>query len=185
MTELATRDNIVNESFRQFINRSYHKVSIDSICSELGVSKGAVFHYFNSKYDLACESLLQGFGKLWSPQVKQIIKKDTPRERLKQFIRGSVEIFIRNPSLHRLSYELYEEGTLRKEGCDRWLQSYREQIGLATKLYEECGVSDPERRARLLIASLEGLTFLIMSDNGENSVDIDTASRDLIELFVP
>ena len=50
MTEPDTKENIVNASFRQFIERSYHKVSIDSICSESGVSKGAVFHYFNSKY---------------------------------------------------------------------------------------------------------------------------------------
>lgn len=185
MTEPDTKENIVNASFRQFIERSYHKVSIDSICAESGVSKGAVFHYFNSKYDLACESLLQGFSKLWSPYLKQIIGKGTPQEKLTQFIRSSVQMFMEHPTLRRLSYEIYEEGVNRKDRSTEWLKSYKDHLRLATRLYEECGVRNPEGRARLLIASLEGLAFLFLSDDSDIHIDAETASRDLVEMFVP
>lgn len=185
MTEPETRENIVNESFRQFIKRSYHKVSIDSICSELGISKGAVFHYFNSKYDLACESLLQGFQKLWSPHLKQIISKGTPQDKLTQFIRSSVQMFMEHPSFRRFSYEVYEEGENRKDRCTEWLRSYKDHMSLAMKLYQECGVSNPEGRARILIASLEGLSFLFISGDFENQIDPETVSNDLVEMFVP
>ncbi len=185
MTEPDTRENIVNESFRQFIKRSYHKVSIDSICSELGISKGAVFHYFNSKYDLACESLLQGFNKLWSPHLKQIIEKGTPQEKLIQFIRSSVQMFMEHPTFRRLSYEVYEEGTNRKDRCGEWLKSYKDHMNLATRLYKECGVSNPEGRARILIASLEGFSFLFISDDSEDHLDAETISNDLVQMFVP
>ncbi|MFW9975447.1 MAG: TetR/AcrR family transcriptional regulator [Candidatus Thorarchaeota archaeon] len=185
MTEPDTKENIVNESFRQFIERSYHKVSIDSICSELGISKGAVFHYFNSKYDLACESLLQGFNKLWNPHLKQIISKGTPQEKLTQFIRSSVQMFMEHPTLRRFSYEIYEEGATRKEINGEWLKSYKEHMNLATKLYEECGVANPEGRARILIASLEGLSFLFFSDGTEVRQDAEQISKDLVEMFVP
>ncbi|MFW9965293.1 MAG: TetR/AcrR family transcriptional regulator [Candidatus Sifarchaeia archaeon] len=185
MTEFDTRENIVNESFRQFIERSYHKVSIDSICSKLGISKGAVFHYFNSKYDLACESLLQGFNKLWSPHLKQIISKGTPQEKLIQFIRSSVQMFMEHPALRRFSYEIYEEGANRKSISDEWLKSYKEHMSLATKLYEECGVPNPVARARILIASLEGFSFLFISDDSEEQLDSESVSNDLVEMFVP
>jgi AcrR family transcriptional regulator len=185
MTEPDTKENIVNESFRQFIDRSYHKVSIDNICSELGISKGAVFHYFNSKYDLACESLLQGFNKLWSPHLKQIISKGTPQDKLIQFIRSSVQMFMEHPTLRRLSYEVYEEGAYRKDRCNEWLKSYKDHMHLATRLYKECGVRNPEGRARLLIASLEGLSFLFLSDESDIRLDAETASSDLVEIFVP
>ncbi len=185
MTEPDTRENIVNESFRQFIERSYHKVSIDSICSELGISKGAVFHYFNSKYDLACESLLQGFNKLWSPHLKQIIEKGTPQEKLIQFIRSSVQMFMEHPTFRRLSYEVYEEGTNRKDRCNEWIKSYKDHMNLATRLYEECGVSNPEGRARILIAALEGFSFLFISEGSEDDLDTETISNDLVQLFVP
>ncbi len=185
MTEPDTKENIVNESFRQFIERSYHKVSIDSICSELGISKGAVFHYFNSKYDLACESLLQGFNKLWSPHLKQIISKGTPQEKLTQFIRSSVQMFMEHPTLRRFSYEIYEEGASRMQRNGEWLKSYKEHMSLATKLYEECGVTNPEGKARILIASLEGLSFLFFSDRSEKQRDADQISNDLVEMFVP
>jgi AcrR family transcriptional regulator len=185
MTEPDTKNNIVNESFRQFIERSYHKVSIDDICSELGISKGAVFHYFNSKYDLACESLLQGFNKLWSPHLKQIIGKGTPQDKLKQFIRSSVQMFMEHPTIHRLSYEVYEEGANRKDRCSEWLSSYKDHMNLAMKLYEECGVSNPMGKARILIASLEGFAFLFISDDSEEHIDVETVCNDLVELFVP
>lgn len=185
MTEPDTKENIVSESFRQFIDRSYHKVSIDSICAELGISKGAVFHYFNSKYDLACESLLQGFNKLWSPHLKQIISKGTPQEKLTQFIRSSIQMFMEHPTLRRLSYEVYEEGSNRKDQCTEWLKSYRDHMRLASRLYEECGVSNPEGRARVLIAALEGFSFLFISDESEKRLDAETVSKDLVEIFVP
>ncbi len=185
MKEQDTRENIVSESFRQFINRSYHKVSIDSICSELGISKGAVFHYFNSKYDLACESLLHGFNKLWSPHLKQIISKGTPQEKLIQFIRSSVQMFTEHPTLRRFSYEMYEEGNNKTKRCNEWLRSYRDHMHLATKLYEECGVDNPEGKARILIASLDGLSFLFFSDDSEKPLDCEAVSGDLVEMFVP
>jgi len=185
MTELDTKGNIVNESFRQFINRSYHKVSIDSICAELGISKGAVFHYFNSKYDLACESLLQGFNKLWSPHLKQIISKGTPQEKLTQFIRSSVQMFMEHPTLRRLSYEIYEEGANRKDQHTEWLKSYRDHMRIASRLYEECGVPNPEGRARVLIASLEGFSFLVVSNESGEPLDAETISKDLVDMFVP
>lgn len=185
MAEPNTKENIVNESFRQFIDRSYHKVSIDSICKELSISKGAVFHYFNSKYDLACESLLLGFNKLWSPHLKQIISKGTPQDKLTQFIRSSVQMFMEHPTLRRLSYEVYEEGANKKNRRNEWLKSYKDHMNLATKLYEECGVSNPEGRARILIASLEGLSFLFISDDSEKHLDSETVSNDLVEMFVP
>ncbi len=185
MTELDTRENILNESFHQFIERSYHKVSIDRICTKLGISKGAVFHYFNSKYDLACESLYQGFNKLWSPHLKQIIDKGTPQEKLTQFIRSAVQMFMEHPTLCRFSHEIFEEGAGKQNVNNEWLKSNRDHLNLATKLYEECGISNPEGKARLLIAALDGLSFFFILEDLEEQLDAETISKDLIEMYVP
>lgn len=185
MVNLDTKENIVDESFRQFIDRSYHKVSIDSICQGLGLSKGAVFHYFNSKYDLACESILYGFSKLWSPHLKQIITKGTPQDKLKQFIRSSVEMFMEYPSLRRLSFEVYEEGINRKDKRSEWLDFYKDHLKLATKLYEECGISNPLGKARILIAALEGVAALFISNGHETKLDAGELASDLEDLFIP
>jgi AcrR family transcriptional regulator len=185
MIESETRENILKVSFSQFIDRPYYKVSIDSICSELDVSKGAVFHYFNSKYELACEALSEGFTKLWSPHLKQIMSKGTPQAKLKQFIRSSVQVFMEHPKLRRFSFEVYEEGNERGEKNDDCLRSYREHMDLATSLYQSCGLSDCEERARILMASLDGLSFLVISDETNERLDADEISNILVELFVP
>ena len=46
-------------------------------------------------------------------------------------------------------------------------------------------MENPEGKARLLIAALEGLSFLFLSVDAEMKVDAETASRDLVEMFVP
>jgi len=58
-------------------------------------------------------------------------------------------------------------------------------MNLAMKLYEECGVSNPMGKARILIASLEGFAFLFISDDSEEHIDVETVCNDLVELFVP
>ena len=185
MTENKTRERILREAFRQFINRSYHKVSIANICSNLGISKGAVFHYFNSKYDLACDSLLLGFNHLWAPELKIILEEQMPLEKLKQFIRSSIHLYMRNPALYRLSYELFEEGNILDCGCERWLELYSDQLDLAVNLFKDCKVNDPEGEGRILIASIAGLSFLLLSDNSGIHLDEERVTRNMINLFVP
>jgi hypothetical protein len=46
-------------------------------------------------------------------------------------------------------------------------------------------VTNPEGRARVLIAALEGFSFLFISEESERSLDAEAVSKDLVEIFVP
>jgi AcrR family transcriptional regulator len=47
-----TRSKIMESAIRLFSNRGFNAASVDDICAEAGVSKGAFYHHFESKQAL-------------------------------------------------------------------------------------------------------------------------------------
>ncbi len=52
-----TRTHILEAALRRFANHGYSAASVDEICAEAGVSKGAFYHHFPSKQALFLELL--------------------------------------------------------------------------------------------------------------------------------
>ena len=55
-----TRTHILEAALKRFAVHGYDAASVDQICSDAGVSKGAFYHHFPSKQDIFLE-LLQGW----------------------------------------------------------------------------------------------------------------------------
>lgn len=61
-----TRARILEAAVKQFSINGYNKASVDSICDQAGVSKGAFYHHFKTKQDVFLALLdgwLQTFDK--------------------------------------------------------------------------------------------------------------------------
>ncbi|MCS7125736.1 MAG: TetR/AcrR family transcriptional regulator [Aigarchaeota archaeon] len=83
---LTTRENIIKAAIELFSTRSYSDVSIDDIASRAKVSKGAVFHYFSSKIDLA-EAVMKHILKTIENRLEEIFSSNLDnREKLGKFI---------------------------------------------------------------------------------------------------
>lgn len=52
---METRTYIVETAFRCFLDEGFDQVSLNSLIARTGLSKGAFYHYFNSKEDLLNE----------------------------------------------------------------------------------------------------------------------------------
>lgn len=52
MGSKATRDTIITTAARLFSTQGYENTSIQEVIDSVGVSKGAFYHYFNSKADI-------------------------------------------------------------------------------------------------------------------------------------
>lgn len=48
-----TRRKILNAAFEEFYRNGFHAASLDDIVKAAGITKGALFHYFSGKRDLA------------------------------------------------------------------------------------------------------------------------------------
>jgi AcrR family transcriptional regulator len=47
-----TRQGLVDEARKLFAQRGYHAASLDEVCVQAGVTKGALYHHFENKEDL-------------------------------------------------------------------------------------------------------------------------------------
>jgi TetR/AcrR family transcriptional regulator, transcriptional repressor for nem operon len=59
-----TRDHIINVSFGLFLQKSYKEVTMKEIVEKTGLSKGAFYHYFDSKEQIYLEIINQAFSSL-------------------------------------------------------------------------------------------------------------------------
>ena len=70
-----TKAHILEAAVKQFSVHGYNKASVDSICEQAGVSKGAFYHHFQTKQDVFL-ALLDG----WLQTFDKVIEasKDRP-----------------------------------------------------------------------------------------------------------
>lgn len=57
-TSNHTYEDILSTAYSFFIEKGYEKTSIQDIINELGISKGAIYHYFKSKEEILQSVLL-------------------------------------------------------------------------------------------------------------------------------
>jgi AcrR family transcriptional regulator len=72
----ARRDELLDVAQRLFALHGYDGTSVNQIIAELGVSKGAFYHYFTSKEDLV-EALACRFAKATAAQADELLRDPT------------------------------------------------------------------------------------------------------------
>ena len=72
----ARRDELLDVAQRLFASNGYDGTSVNQIIAELGVSKGAFYHYFTSKEDLV-EALACRFAKATAAQADDLLRDPT------------------------------------------------------------------------------------------------------------
>ncbi|OIN95312.1 MAG: hypothetical protein AUJ21_03415 [Anaerolineae bacterium CG1_02_58_13] len=70
-----TRARILEAAVKQFSVNGYNKASVDNICAQAGVSKGAFYHHFKTKQDVFL-ALLDGWLQTFDQAIEA--SKDRP-----------------------------------------------------------------------------------------------------------
>lgn len=87
----ATKQRILDAAERLVIEHGYAATSLDQVITEVGTSKGAFFHHFGSKLDLA-RSLVDRYAAADIAHLEQAVVQahaasDDPAERVIAFVR--------------------------------------------------------------------------------------------------
>ena len=61
----VTRQNLINSSIRLINERGYNNTTIDDICADCGISKGAFYHHFKTKMDIVSKLEAQVSAELY------------------------------------------------------------------------------------------------------------------------
>ena len=158
-----TRANILDAAVRRFALSGFNAASVDEICSDAGVSKGAFYHHFSSKQALFM-ALLEGWLKTIDQSLEGLRAASVPET----FVRMTgllPAVFAAADSQLPLMLEFWLQASRDETVWQSAIAPYRHYHQVFAKLVAD-GIAegsliemDPEAAARVLVSMVIGLIF--------------------------
>jgi AcrR family transcriptional regulator len=163
-----TRSRILEAAVKLFSNHGYNRASVDDICSEAGISKGAFYHHFESKQALFL-ALLDG----WLQAIDKAIeasKDQTAPETFMQMTEAFPYVFATADEGLPMFFEFWLQASRDKKVWEASIAPYRRYHKYFTSLIQK-GVEegsfvevDPELAARMIVSTAMGLFLQSLLD---------------------
>ena len=166
-------EDIILAAVDEFLEKGYESSSMEAIASRAGISKGGLYHHFNSKDEI----LMLANSELSNPinyMMKKAQKKPTASQALGYYIRIYLEFW----SKHKKEYVFYLLSASKMLGSPALWQMYenymKKVINFFQELYQK-GIDSGEfishptyENALILMSALDGVSgYLIISKDIE------------------
>ncbi len=176
--KMTAKDKILTAALKVIRERGYTATTVDNLCDEAHVTKGAFFHHFKSKEDLAVAAAQHWSditGNLFENAPYQKIKDPLDRllgyiEFRKQLVRGQVPEF--TCLVGTMVQEAYDSNPAIRDACQKsifghalTLTSFIEE---AKKLYAPKAKWSTESLALHTQAVIQGAFILAKAKNDSN-----------------
>lgn len=167
---MATRERILDAAQNLILDRGYVGMTVDHVLDEVGITKGAFFHHFKTKDDLA-KALLRRFAdkdaQIYAETRERAEKlSDDPLEQVLIFVRLFEEMFegLTEPYPGCLFasyiYELQqfdeETRTLIRDSFRKWRELLKEKFEVIARKYPPRVEVDAASLADVFTVVLEG-----------------------------
>jgi AcrR family transcriptional regulator len=181
-----TRAKIMEAAIKLFSNRGYNKASVDEICEEAGISKGAFYHHFKSKQALFL-ALLDGWLQFVDNAIKATKDKTVP-ETFMQMTQAFPYIFETAGENLPMFLEFWLQASRDKKIWEAGIAPYRRYHKYFTSLIKK-GVDegsfvevDPELASRMIVSTAMGLLLQSLLD--PKGADWEKVSRESTSMLV-
>lgn len=180
-----TRTRIMEAAIKLFSKRGYNKASVDDICKEAGISKGAFYHHFKSKQALFL-ALLDGWLQTIDHAIEASRNKTAP-ETFMQMTEAFPFIFETAGAGLPMFLEFWLQASRDKKIWEAGIAPYRRYHKYFTALIKK-GVEegsfvevDPELASRMIVSSAIGILLQSLLDpKGANWERVARDSTDLL-----
>jgi len=159
------RQQILDAAISVFVKKGINGARMDDIVKVSGLSKGALYWYFDSKTALIQALLERIFEHDLHELMILIDAEGTATERLNKHMENSINLLIEMSSMAPLVFEFYGEAARNqdfKESVTQYLHLYREPISKIIQQGIDSGefVSVDARTATITIGAMIEGTFL-------------------------
>jgi TetR/AcrR family transcriptional regulator, transcriptional repressor for nem operon len=166
----ATRERILESAERLIIEQGFAATTVDAVLAGTGATKGAFFHHFASKAELA-RALVDRYAKADIAELEEFMtlaeaESDDPAEQVVAFVRlfeeAADELASAQPGCLYVSYvyekQLFEDGTndLIVAAVVAWRRRLREKLEQAATVHEPRIAVDFESLADQVFTIFEG-----------------------------
>lgn len=181
-----TRAKIMESAIKLFSNSGYNKASVDDICAEAGISKGAFYHHFKSKQELFL-ALLDGWLQAIDHAVEASKDKTAP-ETFQQMTTAFPYIFETAGDGLPMFLEFWLQASRDKKIWDASIAPYRRYHKYFTSLIKK-GVDegsfvevDPDLASRMIVSTAMGLLLQSLLD--PKGANWEKVARDSTSMLV-
>jgi AcrR family transcriptional regulator len=158
------RQRIVDAAWRRLASSGYHETTVDDVCDEAGVSKGAFYGYFATKQDLFLALLEEETLALNGVAAELSAQELSGAERVRRFVQAMLEVGD-DPGRVQLHADLWSELAADAVVRDRFAVAVERRRAVLrewiTKSIEAGDLGIEARRANalasILIAMADGL----------------------------
>ncbi len=98
----SRKEDIMKAASNLFSQKSYHDVTMDQIAEEVGVAKGTIYLYFDSKENLYLEILEHTHQTIESILEEEIAKHHPAPQKLKNILRLIFQFYYQNMDVLRI-----------------------------------------------------------------------------------
>ena len=163
-----TKAKILESSVKLFASKGFNAASVDDICAEASISKGAFYHHFESKQALFL-ALLDGWLKIIDNAIEASKDKTVP-ETFMQMTEAFPYIFATAGEGLPMFLEFWLQASRDKKIWEASVAPYRRYHKYFTSLIKK-GVDegsfvelDPELTSRMIISTAMGLLLQSLMD---------------------
>lgn len=181
-----TRARIIESAIKLFSNRGYNAASVDNICAEAGISKGAFYHHFESKQALFL-ALLDGWLQVIDDAIEASKDKTAP-ETFMQMTEAFPYIFETAGEGLPMFFEFWLQASRDQKVWEASIAPYRRYHKYFKSLIKK-GVDegsfvevDPELASRTIVSTAMGLFLQSLLD--PKGAKWEKVARDSTNLLV-
>jgi len=165
----ARRREILDATIRVIGRGGVQAVEHRAVAAEAGVPLGSTTYYFDSKADMVVQALHHVADRETDRirEQQRVLVDGSPEGLAERLVDWVLPQAFEDRVVLLAQYELYLEGARRDDlrpAAERWDAAWRD---LLAAVLARLGAPDPQRRARLLCAGIDGLILEALATGAE------------------
>lgn len=157
------QERLAKSALEVFSENGLDGATLDDIAERAGVTKGSLYHHYDSKKDLILASC-RYYYRRWHRMIRrEAVGRKSPSDKLGSVVALSVKTCLLDRGNRTFTTEIFALSLVDKEVRHSWAQFYdavRETyIGLLCDAVEagELTVAEPRRSVDLMLSAMEGI----------------------------
>lgn len=176
-----TRQQIKDSAFNLFAQKGFSNTSVSSIAEEAGISKGLIYHYFQSKKEILI-AIFEDLASIGN-QALDFSEDQSPEACLEQVLQMTFGFIKEHKETMRLLTSLALQPEVMAE-LKPMIDKYNTaQLETMTELFRNLGYDDPVNEAYYLGAKLDGIALGYITL--EDDYPFNAIKRKILNEYVP
>lgn len=177
------KENIRTSAMEIFIEKGYHRASIDDVAKRAGVSKGLMYNYYKGKEELLAEMVEHRVREI-KAVMETAVSLEGSADQLMHIIDGAIDNVYERPQVFRFYLHLQtqpEEDLVLAKYSRILNQEMAEQFKVQTRMFEQLGAAQPQVRSLYFSSTLQGI--MLMVSTYPEHYPVSGVKQQLIEEF--